>query len=101
MHNDADGAVPWYQGIELFVALRRLGKEVYMVNTWRRAQSAKTREPEGHRHEDAAVFRHEAQGRAAAGLDVRGIPALDKGRDQIAPKPTVIPAPIPEAKLHP
>jgi dipeptidyl aminopeptidase/acylaminoacyl peptidase len=24
MHNDADGAVPWYQGIEYFVALRRL-----------------------------------------------------------------------------
>jgi len=24
LHNDKDGAVPWYQGIELFVALRRL-----------------------------------------------------------------------------
>ena len=32
MHNDADGAVPWYQGIEYFVALRRLGKPVWMVN---------------------------------------------------------------------
>ncbi len=31
MHNDADGAVPWYQGIEYFVALRRLGKPVWMV----------------------------------------------------------------------
>ncbi len=32
MHNDADGHVPWYQGIELFVALRRLGKPSWMLN---------------------------------------------------------------------
>jgi dienelactone hydrolase len=32
MHNDEDGAVPWYQGIEYFVALRRLGKPVWMLN---------------------------------------------------------------------
>ncbi|HYL74844.1 MAG TPA: prolyl oligopeptidase family serine peptidase [Bryobacteraceae bacterium] len=30
IHNDADDAVPWYQGIEYFLALRRLNKEVYM-----------------------------------------------------------------------
>lgn len=32
LHNDNDGAVPWYQGIELFTALRRLGKPVWMIN---------------------------------------------------------------------
>jgi dipeptidyl aminopeptidase/acylaminoacyl peptidase len=32
LHNDNDGAVPWYQGIELFTALRRLGKPAWMVN---------------------------------------------------------------------
>jgi len=32
MHNDADGHVPWYQGIEYFVALRRLGKPAWMLN---------------------------------------------------------------------
>ena len=32
LHNDADGAVPWYQGIEYFVALRRLQKPVWMLN---------------------------------------------------------------------
>jgi dipeptidyl aminopeptidase/acylaminoacyl peptidase len=31
MHNDADGAVPWYQGIELFSAMRRLNKPVWML----------------------------------------------------------------------
>jgi dipeptidyl aminopeptidase/acylaminoacyl peptidase len=30
IHNDADDAVPWYQGIEFYLALRRLGKEAYM-----------------------------------------------------------------------
>jgi dipeptidyl aminopeptidase/acylaminoacyl peptidase len=32
LHNDQDDAVPWYQGIEYYLALRRLGKEVYMFN---------------------------------------------------------------------
>jgi len=32
IHNDQDGAVPWYQGIEYIMALRRLGKEAYMFN---------------------------------------------------------------------
>ena len=30
IHNDEDDAVPWYQGIEFFSAMRRLGKEAYM-----------------------------------------------------------------------
>ena len=32
MHNDEDGAVPWYQGIEMFVAMRRLGKPAFLLN---------------------------------------------------------------------
>jgi len=32
MHNDQDGAVPWYQGIEMYTALRRLNKPVWMLN---------------------------------------------------------------------
>ncbi len=32
LHNDQDDAVPWYQGIELFLSLRRLGKEAYLFN---------------------------------------------------------------------
>jgi dipeptidyl aminopeptidase/acylaminoacyl peptidase len=32
MSNDADGAVPWYQGIEFFTAMRRLGKPVWLLN---------------------------------------------------------------------
>ena len=32
MHNDGDGAVPWYQGLELFNGLKRLGKPVWLLN---------------------------------------------------------------------
>ena len=32
MHNDSDGAVPWYQGIEMFMSLRRLGKPAWLLN---------------------------------------------------------------------
>lgn len=32
MSNDGDGAVPWYQGIELYMGLRRLNKPVWLLN---------------------------------------------------------------------
>jgi len=32
MHNDQDGAVPWEQGIEMFTALRRLGRPAWLIN---------------------------------------------------------------------
>ncbi len=32
MANDEDGAVPWYQGIELFTGMKRLGKPCWMLN---------------------------------------------------------------------
>jgi len=32
LHNDKDGAVPWYQGIELYSGLRRLGKPAWLLN---------------------------------------------------------------------
>ncbi len=32
IHNDEDDAVPWYQGIEWYSAMRRLGKESYMFS---------------------------------------------------------------------
>lgn len=32
LHNDHDDAVPWEQGIEFFLALRRHGREAYLLN---------------------------------------------------------------------
>lgn len=43
MHNDGDGAVPWYQGIELFMALRRLHKPVWMLQYNGEAHNIKER----------------------------------------------------------
>lgn len=31
MHNDEDGAVPYYQGIEMFMGMRRLGKPAWLL----------------------------------------------------------------------
>lgn len=43
MHNDEDGAVPWYQGIEMFMALRRLQKPVWMLQYNGEAHNIKAR----------------------------------------------------------
>lgn len=32
MHNEGDGAVPFSQGIEFFIALRRMGKKAWLLN---------------------------------------------------------------------
>jgi dienelactone hydrolase len=32
LHNDQDDAVPWYQGIEMYMAMRRLEKPVWLFN---------------------------------------------------------------------
>ena len=72
MSNDMDDAVPWYQGIELFVGMRRLGKEVYLINYNNDVHNpGEPREPEGHRDADAAVLRQQAEGSAGAGVDDR------------------------------
>ena len=81
MHNDDDGAVPWYQGIELFVALRRLQKPVWLLNY----------NGEGHglrreaNRKDWAVrmqqfFDHYLQDTPAPVWMEKGVPAIDKGR---------------------
>ena len=43
MHNDADGAVPWYQGIEFFSNLRRFGKPAWLLEYNDEAHNLKER----------------------------------------------------------
>ena len=88
MSNDGDGAVPWYQGIELFVALRRLGKEVYLVNYNGDAHNPRKRANQ----KDIAMrmqqfFDHHLRGAPAPEWMEKGIPFLYKGRDQLSPTP--------------
>ncbi|MGH7711357.1 MAG: alpha/beta hydrolase family protein, partial [Gemmatimonadaceae bacterium] len=99
MHNDADGAVPWYQGIELFVGLRRLGKEVYMVNY--NGDGHNPRKRANQKDIDMRMqqfFANKLKGEPPPDWMVRGIPALEKGRDQIAPKAATSTSPIPEGQ---
>jgi dipeptidyl aminopeptidase/acylaminoacyl peptidase len=90
MHNDADGAVPWYQGIEMFVAMRRLGKEAYLINYNNDAHNPTKRANQL----DIAMrqmqfFDHHLRGLSAPEWMERGIPFLQKGREIATPQPTV------------
>ncbi|WP_373069783.1 alpha/beta hydrolase family protein [Gemmatimonas sp.] len=84
MANDNDGSVPWYQGIELYVAMRRLQKEAYMVvyngdehNPTKRANQKDIDK------KMIEFFAVKLQGAEAPSWMVRGIPFLEKGRDQV------------------
>ncbi|MGH7500607.1 MAG: prolyl oligopeptidase family serine peptidase [Longimicrobiales bacterium] len=81
MHNDEDGAVPWEQGIEYFVALRRLGKPAWLVNY--------NGEDHGLRQEQnrkdwtirmQQFFDHYLKGEAPPLWLEEGVPATMKGR---------------------
>jgi dipeptidyl aminopeptidase/acylaminoacyl peptidase len=82
MHNDGDGHVPWYQGIELFVAMRRLGKPAWMLNYngephwplpyWKRVDFT-TRLQQ--------YFDHYLMGSPAPKWLNDGLPAVEKGVD--------------------
>ena len=81
MHNDADGAVPWYQGIEFFVALRRLGKPVWLLNYNGEAHGLR----EYHNKRDWAIrmqqfFDHYLKGAPAPVWMAEGVPAVEKGK---------------------
>ena len=90
MHNDGDGAVPWYQGIEMFVAMRRLGKEAYLINYNNDAHNPTKRANQI----DVAMrqmqfFDHHLKGKPAPDWMEDGIPFLQKGREIATPQPTV------------
>ncbi len=82
LHNDEDGAVPWYQGIEMFVAMRRLEKPVFLLNYHGEAHGL-TRKPN---QKDWAIrmqqfFDHYLLDAPAPVWMARGVPAVAKGRD--------------------
>ncbi|MBT8337321.1 MAG: prolyl oligopeptidase family serine peptidase, partial [Gemmatimonadetes bacterium] len=81
MHNDEDGAVPWYQGIEMFSAMRRLGKPVWMLNYNGEAHGLR----QEHNQRDWAVrmqqfFDHYLLGSPAPVWMEEGVPATMKGK---------------------
>ncbi|MDP9081166.1 MAG: prolyl oligopeptidase family serine peptidase [Bacteroidota bacterium] len=82
MSNDADGAVPWYQGIEMFTALRRLGKPVWLLEYNGEAHNLVQRQ----NRKDISIreqqfFDHFLKGAPLPVWLDKGVPAINKGRD--------------------
>jgi dipeptidyl aminopeptidase/acylaminoacyl peptidase len=84
MHNDNDGAVPWSQGIELFSAMRRLQKPVWLLNyngddhnlkatSWANRVDLTIRMKE--------FFDHYLKGEPEPAWMRYGIPAVKKGKE--------------------
>lgn len=81
LHNDRDGAVPWEEGIQFFVALRRLGKPVWLVNYNGQGHGVSGRYPQ----RDWTIrmqqfFDYYLKDAPPPVWLVNGVPALDKGR---------------------
>lgn len=83
MHNDADGHVPWYQGIEFFMALRRLGKPSWFLNYngephW----PLKLENRKDFNIRMQQFFDYYLQGAPKPVWMQRGVPAIEKGINQ-------------------
>jgi len=81
MHNDADGAVPWTQGIELYMAMRRLQKPAWML-TYNNEEHNLTKWPN---RVDLSIrmyqfFDHYLKGAPIPSWMKEGIPAIEKGK---------------------
>lgn len=81
MHNDKDGAVPWYQGIELFLALNRLRKPVWMLS-YNDEDHNLTRLPNRIDLDIRMMqfFDHFLKDKAKPGWMKHGVPAIEKNK---------------------
>lgn len=84
LHNDEDGAVPWYQGIEYFVALRRLGKEAYMFNYVGEAHGLRQRQnQEDWTRRMQEYFDHHLRGQQAPKWMTEGVPFVERELEKL------------------
>ena len=82
MSNDADDAVPWYQGIEFFTAMRRLGKPVWMLTYNGEAHNLVERK----NRKDISIREQQyfdwlLKGEKPPKWITDGVPAVKKGKD--------------------
>ncbi|HEV3439979.1 MAG TPA: prolyl oligopeptidase family serine peptidase, partial [Gemmata sp.] len=81
--NDQDDAVPWYQGIEYYLALRRLGKECYLLNyngePHNLAKRAAARDFAARMFQ---FFEHHLKGKPEPAWMAKGVPYLDRDKDK-------------------
>jgi dipeptidyl aminopeptidase/acylaminoacyl peptidase len=84
MHNDEDGAVPWYQGIEFIMALRRLEREAYMFNYNGEAHGLRKRvNQEDWTIRMAEFFDHHLKGAPIPDWMKSGIKAWEKEKNEV------------------
>jgi dipeptidyl aminopeptidase/acylaminoacyl peptidase len=84
IHNDEDDAVPWYQGIEFFSALRHLGKEAYMFNF--NGEKHGLRERENQKYWTVYLdefFDHYLLGKPRPEWMDKGVPYLERGKRDV------------------
>ena len=83
MHNDKDGHVPWYQGIEFFMSLRRLSKPSWLLNyNDARHWPLKMKNRKDFNIRMQQFFDHYLKGENKPVWMVKGVPAMEKGINQ-------------------
>jgi len=82
MANDADDAVPWYQGIEMYSGMRRLGKKVWMLTYNGEAHNLVERKNRKDiQIREQQFFDYMLKGDKPSKWITEGVPAVMKGRD--------------------
>ena len=83
IHNDADDAVPWYQGIEFYLGLRRLGKEIYMFSYNGEPHNLRRRtNQKDYTRRMQEFFDYELKGAAKPEWMEKGIPYLQREKEK-------------------
>jgi dipeptidyl aminopeptidase/acylaminoacyl peptidase len=85
LQNDADTAVPWYQGLEFFLALRRLGKEVYLFNYNGQPHGLQNRaDQKDYTIRMQQYFDHFLKGAPAPAWMEKGVPYLERDKTALS-----------------
>ncbi len=85
LQNDGDDAVPWYQGVEFFLALRRLGKEVYLFNYNGQPHGLRNRaDQKDYTIRLQQYFDHYLKGAPTPDWMERGVPYLERERTALS-----------------
>jgi dipeptidyl aminopeptidase/acylaminoacyl peptidase len=83
LHNDNDDAVPWYQGIEFYLSLRRLNKEVYFFNYNGEFHGLRRRaNQKDYSRRMFEFFNHKLKGAPAPEWMEKGIPFLEREKEK-------------------
>jgi dipeptidyl aminopeptidase/acylaminoacyl peptidase len=85
LQNDGDDAVPWYQGIEFFLSLRRLGKPAWMFNYNGQPHGLRNRaDQKDYTIRLQQYFDHFLKGAPAPAWMEKGVPYIERERTALS-----------------